>query len=214
MKKLLFLICILISLNAVAQVEKKFRINLSAGYISAEKTDLGLNFTLEPKYNIKKNMNIGLRYESAAAFRDLLKSSNNIISGSAYSNSSFTATFDYYFDKAGTNFVPFVGGGLGISIFENKFVSDITDKVQLEPIEFSSGSNILIRSGFEWGKFRFAIDYNIVPNSNVLIRKNLIAQFVPDPSDKNFIKTPTVFSNSYLGINFGFFLGGGKWGAK
>ena len=212
MKKLLFLICTLLSININAQVEKKFRVNLSAGYISAEKTDFGLNFTLEPKYNIKKNMNIGIRLESAAAFRYLL-TNNKTISGVSYANGSFMGTFDYYFDKANTNFVPFVGAGIGTCSFENKFVTDITDKKQAEPIELKSGAIFLIRSGFEWGKFRFGIDYNFLPSSNVLIRNNLVDLLAADPSDAGF-KRGESFSNSYLAINVGFFLGGGKWGVK
>jgi hypothetical protein len=55
----------------------------------------------------------------------------------------------------------------------------------------------LLRGGFEWGKFRMGLEYNLVPKSTL-----------QDTSGNN----RGTISNSYLGIHLGFFVGGGKWG--
>lgn len=207
MKKILSIIIISIALNGNAQVEKKFRVGLDVGYIFTQESDFGLSFTLEPKYNIKKNINIGLRLESMAAYRHLIKY-NNVISGVLYSNDSYTGTFDYYFDKSNKNFILFVGGGLGINRFENKFVSDISDNELTKPIKPKTGLGVLLRSGFEWGKFRTGIDYNIVPSSNMLVRGKDISSISPQ---NDLVVEGESFSNSYLSIHLGFYIGGGKW---
>ncbi len=207
MKKILCLLFVAFSINNYAQVENKFRVGLDVGYFFAEKTDLGVSFALEPKYNIKKNMNVGFRIEGVAGYRYLI-TYNGKTSGILYNNSSYTGTFDYYFDKSNTNFVMFVGGGVGINTFENKFVTDIKDTEQTKPINPKSGLGFLLRSGFEWAKFRAGIDYNIVPSSKILGRVNPVSSISSSSSE---IIEGESFSNSYLSIHVGFYIGGGKW---
>ena len=211
MKKILLISIVIITFNLNAQVQNKFRVGLDVGYISAEKTDFGLSFALEPKFNIKKNMNIGLRLASVAAFRNAA-TFNNVTSAFLYGNSSILGTFDYYFVKPNASFVPFIGGGIGLAVFENKFVTDVRDREQSKLNNTSSGLGLLVRGGFEYNKFRFGIDYNYVPSSNAAIDLKLY-NYVNDPNDPAFINNSSVtFSNAYVGIHVGFYLGGGKWG--
>jgi hypothetical protein len=62
----------------------------------------------------------------------------------------------------------------------------------------SANSSIapVIRAGFEAGKFRLSLDYNIVPKSDLV---NLQGDVIGETA------------NSYLGIALGFYVGGGKW---
>jgi hypothetical protein len=49
----------------------------------------------------------------------------------------------------------------------------------------------LIRGGIELGKFRLALEYNLIPKSDLEIGESI--------------------DNSYFGASIGFFVGGGKW---
>ena len=105
------------------------------------------------------------------------------------------ATFDYHFNKSGSSFVPFVGGGLGyVSVANIGFDSDTVGTN--DDLEADGKLGGMIRAGFEWGKFRLGLDYNLIPKSDL------------EDIDGNEIGTS---KNSYLGISLGFFVGGGKW---
>jgi len=49
----------------------------------------------------------------------------------------------------------------------------------------------MVRGGVELGKFRAALEYNILPKSNLLIGQSI--------------------NNSYVGLSLGFYFGGGRW---
>lgn len=174
-----------------SQEEAKFRVGTDLGYVIPAEGGAGISFSIEPKYNIKDNMNVGLRIGIAGKARNLFSFSNNNDT-TASAITSYVATYDYYFNGGGT-LVPYVGGGLGYF----SFVS----------FEFLSTSGLgadvggkfggLIRGGIEWNKLRVGVEYNIVPRSNM---QNLNGQ------------SAGTSQNAYVGINIGFFIGGGKWG--
>lgn len=192
MKKIFLTIVILFTfIQSHAQKEGKFRVGLDLGYAIPAGGGSGISLAIEPKYNIKANMNVGLRIGVAGKASNLFSFSNsNDTTASAIT--SYVATYDYYFNARGGSSVPYVGGGLGYFNFVD--------------YEFLSSSGIgadvggkfggIIRGGIEWKKLRLGVEYNIVPESNL---QNLNGQ----PAGKS--------SNAYLGINVGFFIGGGKW---
>lgn len=62
MKKIILaVIAILTFANGYSQQEEKFRVGLDLGYAVPINGGGGMVFSIEPKYNIKDNMNIGLR---------------------------------------------------------------------------------------------------------------------------------------------------------
>ena len=199
MKKIIVLgIFLLAFANGYSQRESGFRVGLDFGYVPSGGGG-GAMFSIEPKYNIKDNMNIGLRMGIAAIIRDLNTSGQ---SGSAKvaANGSFVGTYDYYFHKSGQSFVPYLGTGVGYYSIANVDVNTGNGSSQTTFTPTVSGMmGGLVRGGFEWGKFRMGLEYNIVPKSTL--------------QDLNGNNVGTV-ANSYLGIHLGFYIGGGKWGKK
>lgn len=185
MKKLLLVAAIItIGISVNAQEKGKIRVGLDFGYAFAKGGGGGL-VSLEPKYNVTDNSNVGLRIGLAAYVRNI----DSNIDLDASINSNVLATYDYYFNKGNSSTSPFLGAGLGIyslaSIKSDSFIYDQN--------EVGSGTEFggMIRGGAEFGKLRLAIEYNFVPKT----------KFPQGQSIKN----------GYLGASIGFYLGGGKW---
>jgi len=196
MKKLIFTAVAVFALTSgYAQREGGFRVGLDLGYTVPSNGGGGVLLSIEPKYNIKDNMNIGLRIGSAAMVRDINTDNNNTTAKIA-ANGSYVGTYDYYFNGSGTSFVPYIGGGAGYFSVANLEFDD-NNGSSTDMIETTGKFGGLVRGGFEWGKFRMGLEYNLVPKSNL--------------QDVNGANKGQV-ANSYLGIHLGFYVGGGKWG--
>ncbi|MGY6743939.1 MAG: hypothetical protein ACXIUQ_14465 [Cecembia sp.] len=200
MKKLLILaiaVFTVLSSHLYAQEEGKFRVGLDLGYTVPSSGGGGLLFYLEPKYNIKDNMNIGFRLGGAGMVRDLVYFNNvDEVSATLSFNATYMLTFDYYFKSEGSNFAPFVGAGIGWVGFASIAVDSTVDPDDYGTISANSSLAPAVRAGFEAGKFRLSLDYNIIPKSDLVnLQGNVIGES----------------SNNYLGIALGFYVGGGKW---
>lgn len=194
-KNILFIVALLLLFtNSYSQKKAGFRVGLDFGFVPANGGG-GALFSIEPKYNIKDNMNVGLRLGAAAVIRDI-NNSGATTTAKVAANGSYVGTYDYYFNKSGKTFVPYIGAGAGYYTLANVEFNDSanSDNVALDAKGKMGG---LVRGGFEWGKFRMGVEYNLIPDS--------------DLQDINGVTTGTV-SNSYVGIHLGFYLGGGKWG--
>ena len=89
----------------------------------------------------------------------------------------------YYFNK-NKAYTPFLGGGLGVYVIGSG--SDNIDEQGFGP---QIGG--MVRGGIELSKFRIALEYNIIPKSDLGLGKSM--------------------KNSYFGASIGFYIGGGKW---
>ncbi|MEO9512163.1 MAG: hypothetical protein ABJN84_18120 [Flavobacteriaceae bacterium] len=191
--KNLFIMAIIATITqfSYAQEQNKFRVGLDFGYAVPDGGG-GVLIALEPKYNIGDNMNIGLRYESAALAKNITGESESLEAELAAS-SSLVGTFDYYFNSGNSSFAPFLGAGIGYSSLANVelgLLSEFTTD-SVETIEVDGKFGGLIRAGFEVGKFRVAAAYNLIGKSDL----------------GDGVET----KNSYIGISLGFYIGGGKW---
>jgi len=203
MKRLVLSVVVLLVAvtTTFAQEQGKIRVSLDLGYsIPSDGGGGGVAIYLEPKYNLKDNMSVGIRLGSAA----LVKNFKNTASGDEFkgeiaANNSYMATFDYHFNGSGSSFVPYVGGGLGYVTVANIDVKSRTSSGAVSTLELEAGGKFggMIRAGFEWAKFRMGVDFNIIPESDL---ENLNGDTVGSAK------------NSYIGISLGFFVGGGKWG--
>ena len=173
MKKLftiIFLVLGILSING--QEEDEFRIGLDLGYVFEEGGG-GMLFNIEPKYNITDNSNIGIRFGTAGSSSDFDTELD--------ANLSILGTYDYYFYNGQSSASPFLGGGLGYYI-----LGEVDNTVNLGE-QFGA----IIRGGVEFGKFRLALEYNILPKTDLELGESI--------------------KNSYLGASIGFYVGGGKW---
>jgi hypothetical protein len=196
MKKIIVLAFVVLAFtNGYAQEQGKFRVGLDLGFVPAGGGGGGM-FSIEPKFNIQDNMNVGLRFGGAAVVRDLVTNNNEEFTAKVAGIGSVVGTYDYYFHKSGSSFAPYIGGGFGYYSLANVEVDDSSESGEITPAA-SGVMGGLIRGGFEWSGFRMGIEYNFLPES--------------DLEDLSGNKVGTA-KNAYVGIHIGFFVGGGKWG--
>lgn len=197
MRKIILLAILTLALaNGYSQEKGKFRVGLDFGFVPTGGGGGGL-FSIEPKINIKDNMNVGLRFGGAGIAKDIQNNSTST-SAEISANGSLVGTYDYYFHKSGSgsSFAPYIGAGVGYYSLANVKVDDTSNSSEITP-EVSGVMGGLIRGGFEWAGFRMGLEYNFIPDS--------------DLQDLNGNVVGTA-KNTYLGIHIGFFVGGGKWG--
>jgi outer membrane protein X len=200
MRKIILLALLTLAVaNGYSQKKGGFRVGLDFGYVPTGGGGGGM-FSIEPKYNLTDNMNVGLRLGGAGIARDIQTNSGQSTTAKIAANGSFVGTYDYYFHKSGNSFVPYIGAGVGYYEIANIEFDDsnVNSSTTLNP-DSSGQIGGLVRVGFEWGKFRMGVEYNFIPDSTL--------------QDINGLDKGTV-ANSYAGIHLGFFLGGGKWGRK
>lgn len=197
MKKIILLALITLAVaNGYSQKKGGFRVGLDFGYVPTGGGGGGM-FSLEPKYNLVDNMNVGLRLGAAGMAKDIqTNNTNQSTTAKVSANSSIVGTYDYYIHKSGgSSFAPYIGAGIGYYSLANVELDTNTSQELTPAVTGEMGG--LIRAGFEWGKFRMGVEYNFVPES--------------DLQSANGVKIGTA-SNAYAGIHLGFFIGGGKWG--
>ncbi|MCM5662796.1 outer membrane beta-barrel protein [Galbibacter mesophilus] len=203
MNKKLLIVAMLFGVVLVsnAQEQGKFRVGLDIGY-TIPKGGGGVMFDIEPKYNIADNMNVGIRVTSAAMAKEI-EASGGSAEAKLSSTVSYLGTYDYYFHSGSGSFAPYLGAGLGYYGLGNfEFDSDTAfDGAELD-VDGKFGG--MIRGGFELGKFRLGVEYNIIPKTD------LGSSY--DDGMGNSVTTSGEIKNSYFGISLGFYLGGGKWG--
>ncbi len=196
MKTILLSIAILlgISFNAQAQEEGKFRVGLDLG-VAIPSGGIGFLGDLELKYNLEDNMNIGFRFGTAIIAKALkLENGNEFESADFSANTSYMATYDYYFGLVGS-FHPFVGGGLGLFTLASVAGKD-GEEFDKGKLDTNSKFGGFLRGGFEASKFRMTVEYDFIGESTL--------------QDAFGNKVGTI-KNNYLGVTVGFYVGGGKW---
>ena len=175
------------------RIFKRFKGDVSLGYAKpvSSGSSGGVLFAMEPKFAIVDQLAVGLRIEGAV----MARFTGNTINGDpevedAKGSASYVATADYYFTN-NYNIRPFIGGGAGFF----GLVSDINDNYDEPAAKIKFGG--LLRVGAEVRHFRFGIEYNIIPDTDVNSYDNM----------GNSIKVKS--KNGYIGVKFGFCFGGG-----
>ncbi|WP_396167661.1 hypothetical protein [Flavobacterium sp.] len=197
MKKIILLVLLaLVITNGYSQKKGAFRVGLDAGYVPTGGGGGGL-LSLEGKYNLTDNMNVGLRFCSAGIARNIETGNGQVTNADISGIGSIVGTYDYYIHIGSMSLVPYFGAGIGYYSIANV---EAEGSSYTSNIESTSEIGGLIRGGIEWGKLRVGLEYNIVPDSNL--------------QDIYGNMTNVKVENAYFGITIGFYLGGGKWGAK
>jgi hypothetical protein len=175
-----------------------FKVDISMGFALPQGPGAsgGVLFAIEPKYSIIDKFAVGLRLEAAIMAHGWVASDGSSASANVAANASYLATYDYYLP--GLIFRPFVGGGTGIYNMASASFSE-SGQNSSTAAAASSKFGTMVRSGFEVGHFRLAVEYNFIGKTT---------QTVTDGSG-NTIATISA-RNSYAGFKIGFFFGGGK----
>ena len=197
MKKIILLMLITFAItNGYSQEKGRFRVGLDFGYVPTGGGGGGL-LSLEGKYNLTNNMNVGLRLGTAGIARDIEMDNGQVTNADISGIGSVVGTYDYYIHIGSMSLVPYLGAGIGYYEIANveaegsSYTSDVASTGEMGG---------LIRGGLEWGKLRVGVEYNIVPDTKL--------------QDSSGNVTDVTVTNSYVGLCIGFYLGGGKWGAK
>jgi outer membrane protein X len=145
MKKVLILsVALFLGIGATAQDFKPFRVDGGVGYgvPFTEGLDGGVQFYVEPKYEVIPQLSVGIRWEGS-----LFAGGDEVNLSSAY-----MATGDWFFNN--NKFRPFVGLGLGA-------YSIAKADIDLSTGDFKNKNNFgaLLRAGFDISHFRFALSY-------------------------------------------------------
>ena len=179
--KIIFMLCVSIMYSTLsfAQQSGKFRAGVEAGILvpfTIVERNVGFLWAVEPKYNFRDNMNVGIKVENVSFTRHKSHNADLV---------SFSATYDYYYNPKRNLFSPFIGAGGGYYFC----------KVDMwQTLSKYNNPTCFIRLGFELGKFRTSLTYNVIRKSSETHWEN-----------KN---------NDYISFNIGFYLGGGKWKQK
>ena len=203
MKKLIFglLLCFfVVSLNA--QERGKIRVGGNLGLTIPPMGFGGTIDLLDIRYNILDNFNAGVKFGGAFMARDVAQLSNDRGEVTMHINSNVMLVGDYYFNKGTSAFAPFIGGGIGsFSIFDIYAQVESGEEYNYQYDEFPTATSTLggaLRAGFELGKFRMAMEYYLLPQTD----KYDVA---------NIMQSAGTSGNSYLTLNIGFYFGGGRW---
>ena len=184
------LICMVLAVmttSAFAQQQGRVRGSLNAGY-AIPTGGGGVAFDAQLGYNIADNMNVGVKWGGAMMGR----LSPDGESASISFNNNYLATFTYFLNNGG-RFAPFAGIGLGTYGIASFGAGD-------EHLSVAGGTKFggMLTAGFELGRFRLGVEYNLIPSSEVSYTGTTPAR--------------TSIPNSYFAVTLGFVLGGGSWG--
>lgn len=165
MKKILYILIFISFSKVKSQVNEKIKFELGMGYIIYPTN--GIIFSLEPKYKIKENIEIGILFKSSIQAR----TGDNFdpyILHSKQLNNSLSVTYDY-FNKNKNLIKPFIGGGIGLYSIKNTYTFKalpflgLLDPQQANKVEFGG----LIRTGIEYKRFKLSLEYVLLPKSDI-----------------------------------------------
>jgi outer membrane protein W len=197
-KNVSFLFCLLVAGSVSAQEFKPFKFNISLGYAApvGQGASGGVLFSVEPKYGINDNIDLGLRAEGAivASAIDVSGTGNNANGTAKVSGlGSYLLTGTYLFTT--NNFRPYLGAGLGVYSVAGSTVTisngSTNDDISLESSTQFGG---MIRAGFKASHFNLGVEYNLIPNSKGLALSGRTVEG----------------KNSYIGVKLGIDIGGGR----
>jgi outer membrane protein X len=151
------LFCLQLSAQDSSRIFKPFKVDISVGGVIPQTffegyLGGGILFAIEPKYALRDQWNIGLRFEAALATTAETSDGDIELAG-------WLGTVDYFFNNNKVR--PFIGAGLGLYAYT-------VPEDQLADPNTYEGENLfggIIRGGFEMGHFRLGIEYNMVSES-------------------------------------------------
>jgi hypothetical protein len=182
----------LLAFNAAAQDYKPFKVNTSLGYARPTGTGSigGFLFSVEPKYGLSDQLDVGLRME-AALMTSALEVGGKITNTQLKFASSYllTGTYLVYTES---DFRPYAGIGAGLFTTGGLNVSEGEVGAQA-----ARKLGAMARVGFKYSHLNVGVEYNYAPTTQYSV--NL----------QSGIPAAARSQNSYIGVKVGVDIGGG-----
>lgn len=187
-----------------AKQTNRFKVKLAGGYASpasdmgtSDFVKAGLAYSIEPQYEITRNLEVGFRFEQAFVKRPETLARDIFYATKAKSILSGALTANYVINT-GTGFKPFVGVGVGGYYTEasqqNVQISGTSSTVAY-PLPATVSLGGLARVGVKYGIVHVEADYNLISDTSV----------------KNAASGLTLTAkNTYFGIKAGITIGGSR----
>jgi hypothetical protein len=199
LKQILLIILLLFALpNVHAQENSIMKLGIEPGFLLFSDSDnLGIFINVEPKLKFSEKALIGMRFGfalNAQKFENKDVYQFYIGTENDHAIVSFVPTFDYYLNE--NKFQPYVGLGIGIYLMSKIDVSRISVFPAEEVIEVGVNNQVglLLRGGFESGKLRLGLEYNLIRKADIKMPNGQVIGTV---------------DNSYLGLSIGLIIGNG-----
>lgn len=195
MKKALTMALGLLAFGAAAQDFKPVKVNASIGYAKPLGAGAGggVLVSIEPKYGLNDQIDVGLRIEGALMGR-VVEVAGLATDTEIKFAGSYVLTGTYMLTT--TDFRPYVGVGAGLFSTGGLSFSESSSNVGGEAARKLGAMG---RAGFKYGHLNFGVEYNYVPSTKYTIN------FV------NGTAAAAKANNSYLGVKLGFDIGGGYY---
>ncbi|MCY7356377.1 MAG: hypothetical protein LH609_02720 [Rudanella sp.] len=172
--------------------------NLSAGYArpAGAGSAGGVVLSLEPKYGLNDQVDLGMRFEGAFMGRALAYNGKTTQTQINLAG-SYILTGNYLLTTS--NFRPFIGLGAGLytTVGGSLTTDSSTGATQVNDASVKGGQKFggMARIGLKTGHFTLGAEYNFIPATQISL------------TSVQVIKS----NNSYWGIKFGFDIGGGAY---
>lgn len=178
----------------------KVRVGGNLGVVTLDK-GFGIGSNIDFRYNLLDNFNVGLTFGNASMFKnEIMFSTLYGVRGQLIETKSYLLSTDFYFNSGFSNYITFLGFSTGIFNVSKLFLPNYTSLAEVEAYDYSETKmGCILRTGFEHKKFRFAIEYNLIPKTSVT-----------DISLHNL----GLSNNNFFDVTLGFYMGGGKWNKR
>ena len=193
MKKIITTIALLAFLTtaAFAQNAGALRGNFGIGSAIPAGGGFGIGSDFNLGWNVMDNLTAGARIGVAAMLNSPDADADHVVG--AATNWHLLATGTYFFNPGNSGFALFGGVGLG-----PYFMASVSGGLGGAHAESGAVFGCMLTAGFEAGRFRFAFEYHLVADTEIL---GAVGNVI---GNRN---------NNYWALTVGFtFGGGGRWG--
>lgn len=204
MRTLFISLFVLVSCVAGAQTAKPFKVSIAGGYafpVSTSTNDNvskpGFVYSLEPQYELTKNLEVGVRFEQAFIKRPEILNEVVYFTTNAKSLLSAVVTANYVM-RIGTSFRPYVGIGGGLYYAdksEQRQTSSSGSSVVSYPLPVTTVFGGVGRVGLKYGIVHVEANYNLISDTSVT---------------NGATRLTLTAKNSYLSLKAGITIGGSK----
>lgn len=184
-KWVIVLAFVLFSTDLMAQVINRLRVGVDFGIVKPEgSTDVIVG--TEIKYQINSKSKIGCRIEGGGISKKIKRSDGSYFISESRMQVGFITSFEYTYLQ-GSNWTLFVETGLGYYALADLSASSLTAYIAQS---FNPKFGGLLKTGFEFEKFRLTLAYQYIPTTNTTI--NAVNQHI---------------KNTYFSTSIGYFIG-------